>query len=50
VDLDVGGGSRRDRDMCEPKGRWVKPAKKGPLDGRGKKCKTLLYEECGGTP
>jgi len=24
MDLDVGAGSRRGRDMCEPIGKWVK--------------------------
>jgi hypothetical protein len=25
MDLYVGGGSRRGRDICEPIGQWVKP-------------------------
>jgi len=32
VDLDVGAGSRRGRDMCEPIGRWVKPAHGGATE------------------
>jgi hypothetical protein len=43
VDLDVGKGSRRGRDMCEPIGKWVNPTHEGATGRRGKKI--LLKEE-----
>jgi len=33
VDLHVGAGRRAGRDICDPTGRWVKPAYSSETEG-----------------